>query len=341
MTKLSLKENMRRKNKRVLQEKLKKFDNLLNETKKNQILTEAMDENDLRRVSQIINKLRIMQNYAKDSRLLRQSIDDALNDLQEITGSETSLGQKFKNALGLGKNTKIFKDTMALVSALESGFRYIPTILNNMIGSVQSDSEDADLPAIEIIYNQTSNDQTGNSSYKKINILVKNISKAMKPSKWWGLKTGDSVPYVSDLDKLVHDMMSTTPVKNLMHLVKTISSGPQASTLAQDVANGGGGETSGTEGTSQSNVTSDSSDSEQSSDNVKYNNLITKIQSVTDVDPDSVGKVIAYLANQNKLKESADLTPDSTINLLRKLAKQDILRECIHKKLLTVQFNES
>lgn len=341
------------------------------------VLIEAMDEDDLKKVSAIINKLRSVGQRAQASSALKQVIDKALIDLQRVTGGDQSLGQRALSAIGRGDNKKIFKNTMALVSALETGFRLMPQLLKNMLGPLQSKSDAAKKTVATLlmgegILREAPNDNTPDitaepikgeeqvdteKGAKNLELVRKNIVKAMKPSKWWGLSSGE-IPYVDDPDGLVTDILNSVPVGELMQIVRTMTSGPQAANLAKDVANGGSGETTGTEGGTETapsvgsseggTQNSVSSDEPRSTAGVHdgpsddwvadFSNYLAQS---TGIDHDSVTKIMNVLAKNGKLREARTLGSSSAAELLRVLANSGKLTEAVDQGIIKIQISET
>lgn len=355
------------------------------------VLVEAMSEEDLTKVSGVIDKLRAVQAGAQASGALGDVIDRALMDLQKITGGEETLGQKFLSLISQGDNAKVFKNAMGLVSALETGFRLMPQLLKNMIGPVKGGSDQAGKTVADLLMGEgllrergeaelgdprietkpvtgAEADKTSKGS-DKMELLVKNISKAMKPSKWWGLASG-KIPYIDDPDALVTDILNSVPVGNLMQVVQTISSGPQASNLAQDVAGPGtGGETQGSEGTQQTSVAQAAAGTEKSQASNEPRatppgaaaasktkapsrtgvsqewiaDFSGYLEKKTGVDRGSIDKIMSVLAANGKLHESGArvLRPAAAIGLLHALAKSGGLQEAVEGGTIVLRVRQS
>lgn len=113
----------------VLRERVKRLDEqLLHESQITKLILEAMDEEDLQKVSAIIDKLRGIKKLAGTS--LKKAIEQAEAEVNKYTagGPLVKLGSKLSGLVGF-KNPIV--KVMTFANALERGFSQIPTILKN------------------------------------------------------------------------------------------------------------------------------------------------------------------------------------------------------------------
>jgi hypothetical protein len=216
-----------------LQERVSKADQqVLTETRAARLILEAMDEEDLNKATQIIDKLRGMK--GKGVGTLDTAIDKAVSELNKYTGGGplTKAWAKLKSKVGI--DNPLVK-VMTFANALETGLKQIPQILKNNIGEIKPDMADKSIA-----------DALGEDEEKK-KIVTQNILKALSPKGIFG--AFKKVPYVDNMQVLAQDIM-TAPLKAINTVVKQSAGGPQTDQVApdmKDVAAGkGGAETKGT-----------------------------------------------------------------------------------------------
>ena len=125
----SLKERYDRRLQQSLQERARAADaQLLAEQKAAQLLLEAMDEQDLQKVSAIIDKLNTLK--APELPSLSAAIEQAQAELNKYTGGGPLRAAWTKLMTKLGADNPVVKIT-TFADALERGFSQIPTILKN------------------------------------------------------------------------------------------------------------------------------------------------------------------------------------------------------------------
>jgi hypothetical protein len=125
----SLKEQYTQRKLQQLQERTRQADKqLLAETKFTRLLLEAMDEEDLQKVSAIVDKLDTIKTPELPS--LTAAIEQAQAELNKYTGGGpiTKAWAKLKSKVGI--DNPVVKIT-TFADALERGFSQIPTILKN------------------------------------------------------------------------------------------------------------------------------------------------------------------------------------------------------------------
>lgn len=189
---------------------------LIAENKMATMLLEAMNQNDLKRASDVIDKLRTLK--GKGVGTLDMAIDKAIAELNKFTGGGplTQAWAKLKDKVGI--DNPLVK-IMTFSNALETGFKQIPTILKNNLGEITP--EMATKSANDVIQDEDVKTNISN-----------NILKALSPKGIFG--AFKRVPYVDNMKILVQDMLSA-PLKNLNDLVKTTTSGPQTAEIAADI----------------------------------------------------------------------------------------------------------
>ena len=197
---------------------------LLRENYAAKLIMEAMDENDLKVATQIINKLRKMKKQGLDE--LDSGISAAEADINKYLSGGNVQKAKQKLMSMVGFSNPLVK-IMTLANALETGFKQIPTIIKNSL-----DEEQLQDPSKSIL--DVLNDEN------KKNVLVKNIRKALAPQGIFG--TFGKIPYVKT-DALSVQIVSC-PLGKLLSLVKVIESGPKSADISKDIkdiANSGNG----------------------------------------------------------------------------------------------------
>ena len=236
----TLKEKHQQKRILEVQNKLKEIDNRLIESNVNiqvHLLLEALDENEYEEATEVIDKLTKLGDIAKDADMtvLPKAIDVIVKEINSFTGGGGL--SRFK-----GKISSLFSKTpaknpilagLAMVGALEAGFKILPNILKNNIPDIEKDIENQD---------------------KKLNVLVTdkktqktiadNLVKAFVPTGTFGKLFG-KIPGINDVAKLVKDIFNATP-KQLGEFSKILSSGATVAeidpTLAKPEEAGAAGE---------------------------------------------------------------------------------------------------
>lgn len=204
---------------------------LIAENRTATVIVEAMNQQDLKKASDVIDKLRTLK--GKSVGTLDMAIDKAIAELNKYTGGGplTQAWAKLKTKVGI--DNPLVK-IMTFSNALETGFKQIPTILKNNLGEITP--EMSAKSANDVIQDEDVKTNVSN-----------NILKALSPAGIFG--AFKRVPYVDNMKILVQDMLSA-PLKNLNDLVKITASGPQTAEIAadmKDVAQGQGDvETKGT-----------------------------------------------------------------------------------------------
>ena len=217
----------------VLKEHIATIDRqVLLEIRTSNLILEAMDENDFKKVSALIDKLRKIKSTMMPN--LKTAIELAETDLNEFTagGPIAKAWSKLKSKFGI--DNPIVKIT-TFTNALERGFSLIPQILKNN-GIDLADVEASD-NLETIIAQQVASNKENNNVEKKLNSIIDQIRKALSPSGIFG--AFKIVPYI-DKEALVNDLMSV-PVGVFSRIAHQISTGPQTDELANKIKQNIGG----------------------------------------------------------------------------------------------------
>lgn len=263
----TLKERYETKKIGQLRERVSRADaQLLREERAARLILEAMDQEDLDKVTAIIEKLNNVKKYNVKS--LNDGIDAAIAELNKYTagGPLVKAWSKLKSKVGI--DNPVIKIT-TLASALEKGFSQLPQILKNNgvdLKNVNVDNETLQSAITRQAIDKLNNEAQGDSGpptistkdientdkankdpkvKQKIDTVVAQLRKALAPGGIFG--AFKKVPYV-DTQALVNDLMNA-PLKNFSGLVKDVNSGTKAAEVAPDmkdqVTGHGGAETKG------------------------------------------------------------------------------------------------
>lgn len=218
MSKTTLKSKYVQSRLRLTEERLHSLDKrLMTEGRVSNLITEAMDENDLQSASKIIDKLRALKGRGLST--LDKGIEQAETELNKYTsgGPLAKAWTKLKGKLGI--DNPLVK-VMTMANALEQGFRQLPMILKNSIGNENDLYKNANSSIAELVTDET-----------KQKILIKNIMKAMTPAGVFG--AFKKVPYV-DMTALVPELLAVD-IGVLAPMIKTFTSGVNTSNIANDM----------------------------------------------------------------------------------------------------------
>lgn len=252
----TLRERYRARRLTNLQERIKKIDQtLLLEERAARLLIEAMDEEDLQKVSAIIDKLRKLKR--PELPILTKAIEQAESEINKYTagGPLTRAWGKLKKLVGV--DNPIVKVT-TFASALEKGFSQIPQILKNNgvdLGAIRdadlnqslanyvaqksgskktdekSGAEMAKSPfftgkQVEVQLREANVEITGN-----LKDIVNQLRAALSPGGIFG--AFKKVPY-ADSDALAQELVQA-PLKVFSLVSKTINRGTKAAEIAPDM----------------------------------------------------------------------------------------------------------
>lgn len=280
------------------------------------LILEAMDENEISKASDVIQKLKNIAAGMPSAKNLQVAVKNAISDVNKYTGGNaiTKMGQELFSKL-TGSDNPIIK-SLALAQCLEKGFGLFPKIIKNL---GLDEGEGATLvDRIETV-------EKGNTQ-KSFKLLQNNLTKAFTPSGIFGVFK--KVPY-ADISAIINELMTVVNVKEIQQGINTSKQGPQASELENDIKNSmkSGAAVSGSQGsTSEKGTkaaggtkTSDSTGS--SSPTTPGNEKVTK-QATSDSDVrtiasdtsrklninyDDAERMIRYLRKIGKLKEAIDM----------------------------------
>jgi len=205
--------------------KLKKIDNRLMESNVNfqvHLLLEALDQNEYKEATEVIDKLTKLGDIAKGANmtLLTAAIDKVVKEINSFTGGGGL--SRFK-----GKISSLFSKTpaknpilagLAMVGALEAGFKILPVVLKNNIPDIEKDKDKQD---------QTLEALTSDAKIKKS--ITDNLVKAFVPAGTFGKLFG-KIPGINNTAELVADIFMATP-KQLGEFSKILGSGAKVTEI--------------------------------------------------------------------------------------------------------------
>lgn len=214
----TLKQRYENKKVQNLQERIRHVDNqLLREERTANLIIEAMDEEDLKKVSQVIDKLRTLKGKGLPS--LDTAIEQAEAELNKYTGGGAIAKAWGKLKSKVGIDNPVVK-IMTMADALEQGFKQMPVILKNNLGDMEQLKTQSD---------KTIDDLVTDAGKKKT--LVANIVKALSPKGVFG--SFKKLPYL-DRDVLASDI-TATKLSSLAPLIKAGTSGVSPQEVASDL----------------------------------------------------------------------------------------------------------
>lgn len=268
----SLKRRYDEKRLKALQEHVSSADKrLIEEQRTVNLLVEAMDEEDLNKVSQIIDKLRSISNPQLP--VLSKAIDVAITELNKYTagGPIAKAWSTLKSKIGI--DNPVVKIT-TFADALERGFSQMPTIIKNNVGNVKNidtskslssllsepkktggtkelekdkESTFADDPVGSHWPGPSQNEADGTQPTGKLKIVADQMLKALAPGGIFG--AFKRIPYI-DTKALVQELI-TAPINAVAPAVKKMQSGVHAAEIAKDmqsqITGKGGAETKGSQ----------------------------------------------------------------------------------------------
>lgn len=254
----SLKESYKSRQVATLKQRLSVVDkHIIIESKHARLLVEAMDQDDLNKVSAIVQKLdSIKSAVGSDLPSLTNAIAQAQAEINKYTagGPIANAWTKLKGKVGID-NPVVKIATFA--SALEQGFQQLPQILKNNGIDMKQLANDGNVKLIDAITQQLSKqpekklgeDSQGSSTpnvkdiantnkpggsgeaQEKVKTITDQIRKALSPSGIFG--AFKKIPYI-DGDALAQDL-TNAKVSTLNQVSKVIRSGPQTSEVAPDM----------------------------------------------------------------------------------------------------------
>jgi len=193
-----------------------------------------MDEEDLKKVSQVIDKLRGLKGKGLHS--LDTAIEQAEAELNKYTGGGAIAKAWGKLKSKVGIDNPVVK-IMTMADALEQGFKQLPVILKNNIGDMESLKSQAEKSIDDIV-----------TDAGKKKTLVANIVKALSPKGIFG--SFKNLPYL-DKNTFAADI-TATKLSALAPIIKAGTSGASPQEVAGDLkdtaASGGEAQTQKTAG---------------------------------------------------------------------------------------------
>lgn len=252
-TRISLKERLRAKRLDELSTLIERIDRgLIVERAHADLIVEAIDADDLKKISAIIDKLR--QIKRPELPALSKAIDQAMSDVNRYTagGPIAKAWSKMKGLVGI--DNPIVK-VATFMNALEHGFSQIPQILKN--NGVDLENADLNVSLIGHIARKSGTGKTGavsdaelgnafsknrsNESVDRLNeadenekkamAIVKQLRAALAPEGVFG--AFKKVPYVSGVD--LASELAKAPLKVFSSIAKIVNSGAKTSDIAQDI----------------------------------------------------------------------------------------------------------
>ena len=237
----TLKEKNKQKRILEVQNKLKKIDNRLMESSVNfqvDLLLEALDENEYKEATEVIEKLKTLNDKAKEFKMenLATAIEVIIKNINEFTGG-TALSR-----LG-GKMSSLFSKTpaknpilagLAMVGTLETGFKLIPTILKNNIPDIEKDAAKQKQTIMDLIKDDKKLEKNVND----------NLAKAFVPTGTFGKLFG-KMPGL-DMKLFMIDILGVTP-EQLGVVSKILDTGAKVAEIDPKIADPkeAGGEAAG------------------------------------------------------------------------------------------------
>jgi len=192
------------------------------------LLIEALDEDEYKKATEVIEKLKKLKDAAKDAEmdLLFGAIDAIIKEINKYTGGGdlARLGGKISSLFSKTPAKNPILAGLAMAEVLEKGFELLPTILKNNISDIETNKEKQKMSL---------DDAVKDDEALKKNILT-NLEKAFVPSGKFG-KVFGKIPGI-DNKKLITDLMSATPEK-LMGFKKLLEAGPQVDDLPVELTN--------------------------------------------------------------------------------------------------------
>ena len=218
-------------NKKLIEisQKVKRADYVLNENNPNyhaKLLLEALDQDEYDKASKVIEKLQGLSGAAEKAGLktLSDAMDKAVEEINKFTGGGITDRVKSKLASIFSKSAPsenpILKG-LAFASSLEKGFGALPTILKNNIKDINNKKGQK---ISEIL-----TDDKAKKAFTNI------LQKAFIPEGTFGKLFG-KIPYVSDINVVVNEMLESTPEK-LAAVIKPATSGAKTSDIDPKIAN--------------------------------------------------------------------------------------------------------
>lgn len=216
----TLKENYKTKKLNELKSKVKKAEIVFIENRPDYhatILLEALDADEYKKATEVIEKLRNVSKAAESIglKILPGAIENCVKDINEFTGGGTlsRIGDRLASLFSKSAPEKnpILRG-LSFVSALEAGFKVLPDILKNNIKDMDKKMDDA-------IVLSTKDDP------KVQKTISDTLIKSFVPSGTFG-KISKKIPYVENAKQMVFEIIKLTP-NEINKLYEPIKSGPK------------------------------------------------------------------------------------------------------------------
>lgn len=297
---------------------------LMNENAACNLILEAMDENDLSKASEVIQKLKNVAAGMPSAKNLQTAVRAAIADVNKYTGGNaiTKMGQELFSKL-TGSENPIVK-ALALAQCLEKGFKLFPQIIKNL--GLDEGEGDTLVDRIE-----SKSKKEKNNTQKSFKLLQNNLVKAYTPSGIFG--AFKKVPY-ADISAIINELMTTVNVKEIQQGINTSKQGPQASELENDLKDSmksgsavkGSQNTTGSKATKSAKGTNSSETTGATTGTTQGNEKVTT--------PVASDQAVRSIANDASRKLKIDYEDaERMIRYLRKIGK---LQEAVESGVLTL-----
>jgi hypothetical protein len=230
MTQTTLKQHYQNKKITEVKSKLKLIDETLKSSEEYQvaILLEALDADEYKQATEVIEKLQKINDAAKKANmnLLSGAIDNIVKEINSFTGGglRSRLKSNISSLFSLTPSKNPILAGLAMVASLESGFKILPTILKNNIPDIEKDKEKQKMTLEDL----AKDDQ------KLKNNIEKTLVKAFVPAGAFG-KIFGKIPGV-DTANLIADLFLATPIQ-LGEISKILDSGTKVADIDPNLAN--------------------------------------------------------------------------------------------------------
>lgn len=224
----TLKQEYKLKKLNELKRRVRKSELILIENDKDiqtSLLLEALDEDEYKKATEVIEKLRKISGVAKSLNLniLPKAIEDCVKDINTFAGGDfktKAMGQLASLFSKSAPSSNPILKGLSFASALEAGFKSLQTVVKNNIKDIQNKMD------VSII-----------SSSEEDPAIQKNISnaltKAFIPAGVFGKLFG-KIPYIPDSKKLIEEIMTLTP-DQINQIYEPLNSGTKAADVDQSI----------------------------------------------------------------------------------------------------------
>jgi len=168
-------------------------DRKLQETTAVKLIIEAMEDDDFKKATVVIEKLKALKAKCQNLPTLSSAIDEMVKDVNKYTGGGLLAKAAAKIKGGLGMDNPIVKMSV-MANALQSGFKLLPQILKNNLDADEM-KNNPDKSIEDLLADKPD----------ELATIKKNIYKAFTAKGVLGRQKG--IPYIKQ-DQLIADMMS-------------------------------------------------------------------------------------------------------------------------------------